>query len=150
MFNKILVPLDCSKHAETSLNTAIEIAKKFNSSISLIHVVSSREEYCKAGITGKVRVKCNFAEVTENEIPIICNELLNISRQSVISEGVTVRTLLKRGKVVEQILNTITKGKFDLVVMGARGQGMIKKIFLGSVSTEVIQKANCPVLVTRN
>ena len=65
MFNRILVPLDCSKYAENSLKVAIEIAKKFNSSISLIHVISSREEYCRSGITGKVRVKCDVIQVTE-------------------------------------------------------------------------------------
>ena len=30
MFNKILVPLDCSKYSETSLNVAIEIAKNYS------------------------------------------------------------------------------------------------------------------------
>ena len=150
MFNKILVPLDCSKYSETSLNVAIEIAKKFNSEIGLIHVVSSREEYCRSGITGKVRVKCDVVEVTEEDIPKICNELLNMSGQSVKAEGIPVKTLLKKGKVVGEILNTISEGEYDLVVMGARGQGMIKKLFIGSVSTEIIQKAQCPVLVTKN
>lgn len=149
MFSRILVPLDCSKYAESSLKVAIEIAKKFNSSISLIHVVSSREEYCRGGITGKVLVKCDVIQVNEEDIPKICNELLNRSKKKVTSEGVSVHTILKQGKVVEEILNTIEKGEYDLVVMGSRGQSSIKKIFVGSVSTGVIQKAICPVLLTR-
>ena len=150
MFNKILVPLDCSKYAETSLKVAIEIAKKFNSSLSLVHVVSSRKEYCRSGITGKLRVKCNLDEVTDKDIPKICNALLDTSKNTVIAQGVSVNTILKEGKVVEEILNTIKEGKFDLVVIGSRGQGMIKKIFLGSVSEGVSQEAICPVLLTRN
>jgi len=150
MFNKILVPLDCSKYAETSLKVAIEIAKKFNSSLSLVHVVSSPKEYCRSGITGKIRVKCNLYEVTDKDIPKICNALLDTSKKSVIAEGVPVNTILKQGKVVEEILNTIKEGEFDLVVMGSRGHGMLKKLFLGSVSNRVVQEAICPVLLTRN
>jgi len=150
MFNKILVPLDCSKYAETSLKVAIEIAKKFNSSLSLVHVVSSRKEYRRSGSTGKLRVKCKLDEVTDEDIPKICNALLDTSKKSVIAEGVLVNTILKEGKVVEEILNTIKEGEFDLVVMGSRGHGMIKKIFLGSVSSGVVQEAICPVLLTRN
>jgi len=150
MFNKILVPLDCSKYAETSLKVAIEIAKKFNSSLSLIHVVSSREEYCRSGITGKILVKCKIKEITEEDIPKICNELLDSSKKTVIAEGVPVHTILKEGKVVEEILNTIKEREIDLVVMGSRGQNMIKKLLLGSVSSGVVKAAICPVLLTRN
>ena len=150
MFNNILVPLDCSKYSETSLKVAIEIAKKFNSSLSLVHVVSSRKEYCRSGITGKIRVKCNLDDVSDKDIPKICNTLLDTSKKTVIAEGVSVNTILKQGKVVEEILNTIKEGEFDLVVMGSRGHGKLKKIFLGSVSNGVVQKAMCPVLLTRN
>jgi len=149
MFKKILVPLDCSKYAETSLKVAIEIAKRFNSSLSLIHIVSSREEYKRSGITGKLRVKINDKKVVKEEIPMVCIELLDESKKAVTIEGVPVQTILKKGKVVEEILKTIRDGKFDLVIMGARGQGMMKKLFLGSVSTGVSQKAICPVLLTR-
>ena len=150
MFNRILVPLDCSKYAENSLKVAIEIAKKFNSSIFLIHVISSREEYCRSGITGKVRVKCDVIQVTEEDIPKICNDLLERSKKNVTREGILVQTILKQGRVVDEILNTIKEGEFDLVVMGSRGHGRIKKIFLGSVSSGVVQEAICPVLLTRN
>ncbi|MHA1542375.1 MAG: universal stress protein [Candidatus Hodarchaeales archaeon] len=34
--------------------------------------------------------------------------------------------------------------------MGSRGQGMMKKLLLGSVSSGVVQEAICPVLLTRN
>ena len=150
MFKNILVPLDCSKYAENSLKVAIEIAKKFNSTLFLVHVVSAREEYCRAGITGKIRVKCKIDEITEDDIPVVCNELLNMSKESAIAEGVLVTTILKEGKAVEEILNTIKKRGIDLVVMGSRGQSMLKKLFLGSVSSGVAKEAICPVLLTRN
>ena len=149
MFKNILVPLDCSKYAENSLKVAIEIAKKFKSNLFLIHVVAPREEYCRAGITGSIRVKCNIDRITEEDIPMVCNELLNISKANAIAEGIPVNTILKEGKIVKEILSTIRERGIDLVVMGSRGQSIIKKIFLGSISSGVAKEAGCPVLITK-
>jgi nucleotide-binding universal stress UspA family protein len=37
----------------------------------------------------------------------------------------------------------------DVVVVGSRGRGVIKRALLGSVSTHVVHNAPCPVLVVR-
>ena len=37
----------------------------------------------------------------------------------------------------------------DLIVLGARGLGMVKRLLLGSVSEAVVRHAACPVLVVR-
>ncbi len=40
VFRKILVPLDGSEHSQKALDCAIQIGKKFNSKITLLHVYS--------------------------------------------------------------------------------------------------------------
>ena len=85
MFDKILVPLDCSKYAEASLNVAIEIAKKFNSNLFLIHVFPLRPNYRRAGITGKIRVKTDYTKKVEEEIPKVCSNLLMESKKNCFS-----------------------------------------------------------------
>ena len=45
------------------------------------------------------------------------------------------------------IENTADQIGADLVVMGSRGLGKIKGIFMGSVSQQVVQECKCPVLV---
>ncbi|MBT8171321.1 universal stress protein, partial [Candidatus Bathyarchaeota archaeon] len=137
MFNKILVPLDCPKFAESSLKVAIEIAKKFNSQLYLINVLPTRSQYRRSGMIGKILVKKADTEITEDEIPNVCINLLAKSKQIVETEGIQVQTLLKEGHVVEEILETIKKEEFDLVVIAARGQSMIKNLLLGSVSSGV-------------
>ena len=37
----------------------------------------------------------------------------------------------------------------DVVVVGSRGRGAIKRALLGSVSTHIVHNAPCPVLVAR-
>jgi nucleotide-binding universal stress UspA family protein len=67
----------------------------------------------------------------------------------VAAEGIPVETLLKEGHIVNEILETIIQGGFDLVIMGSRGQSMIKNLLLGSVSNGVIRHASCSVLVAK-
>jgi nucleotide-binding universal stress UspA family protein len=42
-----------------------------------------------------------------------------------------------------------TKQHADLIVMGAKGLAAVDRFLLGSVSTRVVQHANCAVLVVR-
>jgi nucleotide-binding universal stress UspA family protein len=74
---------------------------------------------------------------------------LNIGKTRANAEGVPVFTILKEGKIVEEILRIIKEKQIDLVVMGSKGQSMIKKLFLGSVSSGVAKEADCPVLLTK-
>ena len=49
----------------------------------------------------------------------------------------------------EMILAVAAEWRPDLVVLGARGLGALKRAFLGSVSTAVVRHSSCPVLVVR-
>lgn len=40
-------------------------------------------------------------------------------------------------------------GAADVVVMGARGLGHVTRLFLGSVSEQVLRHADCPVLIVK-
>jgi len=148
MFGKILVPLDSSKFSKKSLQVAIGIGKKFKSNLTLIHIIEANEKYTRTGITGKI-LKKKTQIPSKEEIPEKFYKLLELSKTLVSMEGLSVNTVFKKGNIVEEILQTIKSEKFDLVIMGARGQGPIRKLLLGSVSSGIIERATCPVLVTR-
>lgn len=76
-------------------------------------------------------------------------DILADGERRVKSEGVKVESLLIEGHTVEQIVKTCREGKFDMIVMGARGLSRIKEMLLGSVSDGVIRHAPCPVLVVK-
>jgi len=40
--------------------------------------------------------------------------------------------------------------KVDLLIVGSRGLGAVKSVFLGSVSDTCLKECPCPVLVVRN
>ena len=60
------------------------------------------------------------------------------------SEMVVAETRLGEGNAVEEITGSAKSGAFDLIVVGARGLGTIRKILIGSVSEGVRKKCSLP------
>ncbi|MEM4169115.1 MAG: universal stress protein [Thermoproteota archaeon] len=75
--------------------------------------------------------------------------ILEDGEKRVKSGGVEVEKLLVEGRPVDQIIRTCREGRFDMIVMGARGLSRVKEIILGSVSEGVVRHASCPVLVVK-
>ena len=144
LFEKILVPLDGSAHSARALENAIQIAKKFDGRITLIHAYS----------TQIVDLPDGYAHLESTP------RLIEVSRQAganlladattkANAEKVQVETLLKEGHAVRAILDACKNSKFDLIVIGARGLSTVKEILLGSVSHGITTHARCPVLVVK-
>lgn len=53
------------------------------------------------------------------------------------------------GHTGSEIVKFAQKGKYDMIVIGARGMGGAKEAFLGSTSNYVMHKAKVPVLVVK-
>jgi nucleotide-binding universal stress UspA family protein len=64
--------------------------------------------------------------------------------------GVETRTLVLRGFPVEEICRAAETYKPCFLVVGSHGWGAMKRALFGSVSTGVLHRAKCPVLVVRS
>lgn len=122
---KILVGLDGSDYSTWALMEAISIAKKFNGHITVITVYKrgSKEE------ADKTQLKAN--QLLEEE-KIDCNIL------SILGSNPS-----------RALVDTAENEKIDLIVVGSRGLGRAAAFLLGSVSRQVVSKANCDVLVVK-
>lgn len=155
LFEKILVPLDGSEHSLRALEIAIQIAKKFDGKITLIHVYS---------VTIRPVIMPEPTTLTPPMIPAMTPaevskaveatrkagaSILTDGEQKVKAEEVQVETTLREGHTVQEIIRTAKEGKFDLIVIGGRGISKIRELLLGSVTDGVIHHAPCPVLVIK-
>ena len=155
MFEKILVPLDGSEHSLKALEIAIQIAKKFDGKITLIHVYS---------VTIRPVIMPEPTTLTPPMIPAMTPaevskaveatrkagaSILTDGEQKVKAKEVQVETTLREGHTVQEIVKTAKEGKFDLIVIGGRGISKIRELLLGSVTDGVIHHAPCPVLVIK-
>jgi nucleotide-binding universal stress UspA family protein len=58
-------------------------------------------------------------------------------------------TIIIRGKDNREIIKFIEEGSVELLVMGAYGHNRLRQLFIGSTTSDVIQKSRIPVLLTR-
>ncbi len=55
----------------------------------------------------------------------------------------------KVGPAAETIAALAAKGRYDLLMMGSHGHGLLGNLVLGSVTTKVMAKCEVPVLIVR-
>ena len=153
VFNNILVPVDGSEHSSRAIEYAFEIASKFGSKLILLHVYFFTLPMTTSTVFPDAP---NYGVMTQESIDVLsqkakkdANQILVQATNLVEEKNVVVKSLLREGRVVPEIIKIMETEKVDLIVMGARGISGIKKLFLGSTSEEVVKKANCPVLIVK-
>ncbi len=135
MYQKILVPLDGSEHSRRALHEAISLSKMTNGTITLLNVQPHRQTLTSP-------VSHHTSEAPQSIV-------LAEGQKLVQAAGISVNTLLLQGNVVDQIVKTAKDVNSDLIIVGARGLSKFEELLLGSVSHGVLEKAPCPVIVTR-
>lgn len=147
MFTKILVPLDGSDSAEAALAPAKEIAERFGSELVLIHVAPGYEAAVGAtlaepfGAAGAVGAAIEAEKAAEASAAEYLRAVLD-------EHGVSAwQTLVVEGDSATAIADTAEATGADLVVMATHARRGLKRLFLGSVSDDVIRRVRCPVLV---
>jgi len=156
IFQKILVPLDGSEHSGRALETAIHLARKLNSKLVLLTVysvnivpVTSAELASHAPATVPDATSAALSQMAIERGRSQGKKILAEAEEKVKSETIEVETELAEGGAVETIVRKSKEEEFDMIIMGARGLGTIRKLFLGSVSEGVIKNARCPVLIVK-
>ena len=148
MIKKILVAIDGSKSADRALDFALDLAEKYSAQIVLITVFEP------------LRVSVLVTEIGLSPNNLSCHlEALLDSRKKFLLEavkkvrnfksGLVVSEKLVEGRPSDKIVETAKDEECDIIVIGSRGLGGIKELFLGSVSDRVADHAPCPVLIVK-
>jgi len=154
MFNNILVAFDGSEHSKKALSYALELAEKFGGKITLVHVYSSvvpltpSVDTLSAPTLTPPASAAIAAKITE-EAKQRGERVLDEAVHAVKARGVSVDKVLREGDAVKEIVAVAQERKIDLIVVGHRGLGKLKELFLGAVSEGVSHKAPCPVLIAK-
>ena len=153
MFNDIVVPLDGSSLAEKAVPIAAGLARLSGATVHLVRVVSRSPELEASHISGigtnpqEVEYARDIAKrLVETQIKTGRSYLDGMAEQ-LRKDGVTVETAVKEGAADEQVLEYARVQGADLIVMGTRGHGGLKRLFLGSVTDSIVRSSEVPVLV---
>ncbi len=70
-------------------------------------------------------------------------------RKFLDKQGIAATYAHKVGHPAESIAALAERGKFDLVIMGSHGHGVLANLVLGSTATKVLAHCRTPVLLIR-
>lgn len=142
----ILALVDGSEHSMRAMQSAVNLGKLYGSSLIALSVVTA-PTFLPVGTAGSPPDLGAYYEQTTNEAKRAVENARALARTS----GVSCRGEVLEGAkgTVETIVEFATKENVDLIVMGTRGLGGLKKLVLGSVSSGVVSHAPCSVLIVR-
>ena len=136
---KILVPTDFSVSADNALSYAVALAKNLSAKMTLFHSV--RVPVSAAGELPEEFTPLNLQKEATEHLECLQAQIRALNVPVEIEAETTV------GLAVDEIISAVRTNNSELVVMGTRGASGIMERIIGSNAAEVIQKANCPVLV---
>jgi len=138
MYEKILLPLDCSALAEVAVPYAEELAGRLDSEVTLVYVnelTNDPHQHLRKAYMDKM------VETTKQ----------GAEKHAEKSErrGTLVKSVILAGNPAEEIVDYAEKADVGLIVMATHGQSGIKRWDLGSVADKVVRATNRPVYLIR-
>ena len=64
-------------------------------------------------------------------------------------KGLDAEFMARHGQAAETIAATADEGKYDLLLMGSHGHGLLGNLVMGSTATKVLAQCGVPVLLIR-
>lgn len=142
MFKKILCPLDFSEFTDEIMGYAVDIAKRYDAELHLLHVVPNLTYFTpyESFLTPENIVA--IEGTIEKEVTLNFDKVLK-------GIDIPAKTVIKTGTAFVEIIEYIRAEGIDLVVMGTHGRSGIEHILIGSVAEKVVRKSPCPVMTIR-
>jgi nucleotide-binding universal stress UspA family protein len=145
MFGSIVVGTDGSDTANEAVRQSIELAKRLESSVSLVcayePVPSQRLRHEATEVPRDLQWTINPREDVD--------AMLKKAASKVEAAGVTTQVFAREGDPADAILDVAEETGAGLIVVGNKGMTGAKRFLLGSVPNKVSHHAPCSVMIIR-
>jgi nucleotide-binding universal stress UspA family protein/CBS domain-containing protein len=152
-YKRILVALDGSELAESVLPHVEPIARIFDSTVTLLRVLSPQE----AGVAAEAGAATMAHVLPADEVRSLAEHVrrdavgyLTAVHRRLIASGLSAEYEYPEGRPAEIIVQRARHLGADLIAMTTHGRGAMGRVVFGSVAGEVLRTAPCPLLVVRN
>lgn len=138
LFKKILIPTDFSEASWQAIEHALTIAKAGNTNLIFAHILN--EPPINPAIIPDRYIK----ELQAERIKRVQQQLQTYEEYCENNAGACVqhKSIVMPGRAASKILQMAQMENVDLIILGSAGASRLME----SVSLEVIDKANCPIL----
>jgi len=150
MIRKILAPTDLSELSRAGVRYALAVARDLDAELTIYHVVTA-DEIRKLGDSLK-----EYA-FRASGVPNILQSYLHTYKLSLarfvrenssdLLPSIRVDEKVELGSPDKNISELAKTDCVDLIIMATRGRDGLSRMFMGSVTEQVIRNAPCPVLV---
>lgn len=142
---KIVCPVDFSENSLEAARFALRFAAIAESEIKFLYVSSVLIPTGGINYGIEVDTPAHHLRIRTEELEEQIDALYK-EADLVRDPQKAVCLAVDYASVVHGIVETTEKDRADLIIMGTKGAAGLKRIFMGSVTTAVLEEANCPVL----
>ncbi|WP_425075944.1 universal stress protein [Psychroserpens sp. S379A] len=139
--NKIIVPIDFSKHSEYALEAASILAKKNNAEILALHMLEMANNMLIDSEDDQQMQTIFYLKLAEKRF----HEFLD----KAYLKDLNVTPIVKHFKVFSEVNDVAKEHQADLIVMGSHGSSGLSEIFVGSNTEKVVRHSEIPVLIVK-
>ncbi len=136
-FKSILLATDFSPASGRALEYAASLARRYGSAIYLTHIIS---------LDGYPLMAPEFAASSLQKMHVEAEENLRELLKSGLLIALPFKAVIQEGNLWPSLEEVIKKYEIDLLVVGTRGAGAVRKVLIGSGAEEIFRKAKVPVL----
>lgn len=140
---RILVPIDFSRESAKAVRYAVSLARQFDASITLVHVVEP--SYGPVDIGGATVAR----PASEKERVARAKSKLGVLGHRILGPCRIVETVIRSGLAFFEITEAAKALSADLIIIGTHGYSALTRAVVGSTAEKVVRHAPCPVLVVR-
>jgi len=142
MIKNILVPVDFSKPAENALRVAVQLAKRNNAKVTVLHVIELAES-----LFGTEQFNVNDEQILF--FMKIAKKKFSKFLEKDFLKDVDVQDVVDVGPTSYVISENIKKQNTDMIVMGSTGASGLQEVLIGSNTEKIVRRAEVPVLVVK-
>jgi nucleotide-binding universal stress UspA family protein len=141
----ILVPIDFSDCSEKALAFVIQFADKIKANVLVLNVTSIASSRVGNPATALLAVQEQISQAKRRTVESV--KKVTESVRSTLDEVPSIEIDVEVGSVESVICDTAAGNEIDYIMMGTQGENSILDKYLGSVASNVLINAPCPVMV---
>ena len=140
---RVLICSGGKRYIDNAVHLSGQIARATKATVTLLHVMP--EPPALYAHLPRMEETTEWLLNSRSELGLN----LRYGKESLEALGVAAEVRLRQGSVLEQILREVHQGNYDLVVTGSALSRSLRTYMLGDISREIVNRANCAILVVR-
>ncbi|XP_060607071.1 universal stress protein in QAH/OAS sulfhydrylase 3'region-like [Ruditapes philippinarum] len=139
----IVIAIDDSEQSLNAFNFYVDNVNKVGDRVILVHVPEYSNVITDSSLLTDTQILAELMKVTEEKTrKLEADYILKMNE-------LRINGSMKQhyGTPSEAIIAVVNEEKADLLILGSKGRGFIRRTFLGSVSDYCLHHCNVPVII---